>query len=174
MVMSQTKMSVFDFDGTLIDTPLPDTGKDIYQQKTGKEWPHAGWWGRAESLDTDVFEMPVIKDVIKDYNIEAKTEGTLVVMLTGRIKRLESQVKNVLRTKNLVFDDYIFNNGGSTDVSKIKSLNALLEAHPTIEMVEMWEDRLAHVPIFEEWGKEQCLSGRLKDFKINVVTSDHH
>ena len=30
-------------------------------------------------------------------------------------------------------------------------------------------DRLEHIPIFEEWGKNHCLSGRLKDFKINVI-----
>jgi hypothetical protein len=37
--------------------------------------------------------------------------------------------------------------------------------------VEIWEDRVNHVQIFEQWGKEQCLSGRLKDFKVNVVIS---
>jgi len=35
-----TKLAVFDFDGTLIMTPLPDTGRQQYREKTGKEWPH--------------------------------------------------------------------------------------------------------------------------------------
>ena len=33
-----TKFRVWDFDGTLIDTPLPDKGKITYQDKTGKIW----------------------------------------------------------------------------------------------------------------------------------------
>ena len=30
-----TKLAIFDFDGTLVDTPLPDTGRQQYQDKTG-------------------------------------------------------------------------------------------------------------------------------------------
>ncbi len=35
-----TKLSIFDFDGTLIMSPLPDTGKIEYEKKTGHPWPH--------------------------------------------------------------------------------------------------------------------------------------
>ena len=41
-----SKLSVFDFDGTLIDTPLPDYGKAEYKKKTGEDWPFPGWWGQ--------------------------------------------------------------------------------------------------------------------------------
>ena len=30
-----TKLSVFDFDGTTVDTGMPDTHKVIYKEKTG-------------------------------------------------------------------------------------------------------------------------------------------
>jgi hypothetical protein len=37
------------------------------------------------------------------------------------------------------------------------------------ENVEMWDDDFEKIPKYEDWGKEQCLSGRLKDFKINFI-----
>jgi hypothetical protein len=37
-----------------LDTELPESGKQIYLDKTGKEWPHIGW-GKAESLDIEIF-----------------------------------------------------------------------------------------------------------------------
>ena len=47
---------VFDFDATLIKTTLPDVGKGMWSSHHGIEYPHVGWWGRKESLDSDVFD----------------------------------------------------------------------------------------------------------------------
>ena len=169
-----TKLAVFDFDGTLIMTPLPDTGRQQYQQKTGQPWPHKGWWGREESLDTTIFDMPSNPSVIADYQKEKADPNTAVIMLTGRMTKLGDKVKAILDAKGLTFDGYYYNRGGSTDVEKMKTLNELLEKYPSIKIVEQWDDRLEHIPIFEEWGKKHCLSGRLDDFKINVIFSGHH
>ena len=38
----------------------------------------------------------------------------------------------------------------------------------------MWDDRLEHIPIFEQWGKEKVESGRLEDFSITVVPAGRH
>ena len=45
------ELHVWDFDGTLVNTPVPDTGRAQYERETGHPWPHRGWWGRAESLE---------------------------------------------------------------------------------------------------------------------------
>ena len=37
-------------DGVLIDSPVPETGKLLYEEIKGEVYPHIGWWGRAESL----------------------------------------------------------------------------------------------------------------------------
>jgi FMN phosphatase YigB (HAD superfamily) len=169
-----TKLAVFDFDGTLVDTPLPDTGRQQYREKTGKEWPHKGWWGREESLDTTIFDMPSNPSVIADYQKEKADPNTAVIMLTGRMTKLADKVKDILDSKGLTFDGYYYNRGGSTDVEKIKTLNEILEKIPSIEVVEAWDDRLEHIPTFEQWGKSKVEEGRLKDFKINVVFSGHH
>lgn len=168
MKKSKTKLSVFDFDGTLMATPLPDTGKDLYKKNTGKDWPHKGWFSKPESLCGLSFDIKPIKDVHDDYLTESKN-GSMLVMLTGRLSRLEREVKTLLSAHDMVFDEYLFNTGGDTLTCKIKSLNDILDANPSIVEVEMWDDRITHIPSFEEWGKEKCLSGRLTDFKINVV-----
>jgi hypothetical protein len=166
-----TKLSIMDFDGTLISTPLPDTGKIEYEKKTGNPWPHKGWWGQLDSLDMKIFDMPSIPSVVADYHIEKADANTALILVTGRMVKLGGAVKKILDAKGLTFDEYHYNTGGATDIVKVKTFNELLIKYPTVEFVEIWEDRINHVQIFEQWGKEQCLSGRLKDFKVNVVIS---
>lgn len=168
-----TKLAIFDFDGTLISTPLPDAGRVTYHKKTGNQWPHKGWWGQAESLNTEIFEMPVVLDVVTDYHRVKKEPDTLIVLLTGRMKKLANEVKKVLTEKELEFDEYHFNFGGSTDAFKIKVLDSLAKKYPDCD-IEMWEDRMEHVPIFEEWGKNACLEGKITGFQINVVPAGRH
>jgi len=175
MIMEKmTKLAIWDFDHTLINTPLPEVGMLEYTKKTGKEWPHKGWWSKPESLDDSIFDMPVIESVIADYEREKGDDSTLHVMLTGRMPHLSHLVEKILNDKGLEFHEYHYSTGGATEISKIRTLDALLEKYQDIEAVELWEDRMAHLPIFEAWGKKNCESGRIKDFKINLVISDHH
>jgi hypothetical protein len=53
-------------------------------------------------------------------------------------------------------------------------MEVLLEKYPDIDEMELWDDRLEFIPIFEQWGKNQCLSGRLKEFSINFVPANRH
>lgn len=168
------KLSIFDFDSTMVDTPLPDKGRIEYEQKTGNAWPHQGWWGKEDSLDHTIFEMPSNPIVIEDYTKEAENPETELILLTGRISKLANKVKEILDIKGYKFSEYHFNRGGSTDVAKINTLNTLLVKKPDIEEVEMWDDRLSHIPIFQAWGEEQLNSGRLKKFKINLVVNPNN
>ena len=58
------KVSIYDFDGTLIKTPEPELGKKIWKEKTGEDYPHKGWWGKRESLDIDIFEHEPFADIV--------------------------------------------------------------------------------------------------------------
>lgn len=164
-----TKLSVFDFDGTLVDTPLPDKGRKEYKEKTGQDWPFAGWWGQPLSLDDKIFDMPTIPMVMSAYKEEKSSPNTVVIMLTGRIPKLGGIVKNILDSKGLSFDEYHYNRGGSTDVAKVRTLDELLSKYPSVKSVEMWDDRDEHLPIFQSWGDKKIEEGRLTDFKINHV-----
>lgn len=169
-----TKLAVFDFDGTLVDTPLPEFGKKEYKEKTGKDWPFPGWWGQPLSLDMNVFEMPTVPMVMSAYKKEKTNPNTGMIMLTGRMIKLGDKVKDILDAKGLKFDEYHYNNGGSTDVAKLRTLDSLLKKYQQVKTVEMWDDRDEHLPIFQEWGDRKVKEGRLKDFKINHVPQDRH
>jgi hypothetical protein len=169
-----TKLAVFDFDGTLVDTPLPEEGKKTYKEKTGKDWPFPGWWGQPLSLDMDIFDMPTVPMVTSAYKKEKINPDTCMVMLTGRMVKLGDLVKKILTSKGLTFDEYHFNRGGSTETAKMKTMDSLLEKYPNVYELEMWDDRLEHIPIFQAWGNNLVKSGRLKSFNINVVPADRH
>lgn len=169
-----TKMVIFDFDGTLVDTPLPDLGKDIYKEKTGQDWPHKGWWGQGMSLDLDIFDMPTVPMVIDAYKEHKQCGKTCNVMLTGRMTKLGNLVKKILKAKDLAFDEYHFNNGGSTETAKIRTMESLLIKYPNVKEFVMFDDRLEHIPIFQAWGDNLLKIGRLSSFKINVVPADRH
>lgn len=164
------RICVWDFDGTLVDSPVPDIGRDVYHQKTGQPWPHKGWWGKEDSLNMDIFDMPPMESVIADYRIERAKPNTLMVMLTGRIPKLAKAVENILKAHNLTFDKYIYNNGGSTIVSKIASLDKLMQEYPNVKSVAMWEDRGEHIEAFKAWGAAQ----EGVEFNLTFVEGNHH
>jgi hypothetical protein len=165
------KLSVFDFDGTLVNTPLPEEGKKEYKEKTGQDWPHAGWWGQPMSLDSEIFDMNIIPSVIRAYLKEINDPNTMVVMVTGRINKLSGLVKKILDDNGLKFHEYHFNNGGSTESAKKKTFDKILSQNPSITEMELWDDRIEHIPIFQAWGDEKLDSDRLDKFNINVVPS---
>jgi hypothetical protein len=165
-----TRIAVFDFDGTLVNTPMPDTGKAEYKEKTGNDWPYMGWWGRGESLDMDIFDMPTIPSVKAAYEQERQNPNTLVVMLTGRLPKHHDLVKKILDSKGFRFDVYEYNNGGQTLQSKIKSMTELLNQYPNVKSLSMWDDRLEHIDAFKAWGNS--LKGI--DYNITVVDGNHH
>lgn len=165
-----TRICVLDFDGTLINTPIPEKGYVQYKEKTGQDWPHKGWWGRVESLDTAIFDMPVMSSVISEYKKESKNPNTLMVMMTGRLPKLSDAVKKILDSHGLKFDIYEFNNGGSTLHSKITSLNKLIEEYSNVKSIALWDDRDEHIPAFNAWGAAQ--DGI--DYHMTHVKSNHH
>jgi len=96
--------------------------------------------------------MPMVSSVISDYKKEIANPNTLVVMLTGRIKRLSNEVENILSSKGLKFDEYHYNDGGSTLESKIHTLDNLLIRYPKVKSISLWDDRDEHIPSFQSWG----------------------
>lgn len=159
------KIAIFDFDGTLMDTPLPEEGKIEWEEKTGSPYPHKGWWSKRESLDTEVFNIQPIKSTIRDYVIENDVPNTYMVMLTGRLPNQKDQVENILHSYDIVFDEYHYKDDGDTLKSKLNTIVSLLNRFPNVELIEMYEDREPHAIAFEEWGKENDVN-----IKVNLVT----
>lgn len=158
-----TRIAVFDFDGTLVNSPLPDEGRKEYETITGQKWPHKGWWGRAESLDTNIFDIKPIQSVLSAYKKEKSIPNTLVIMMTGRIQALSKQVESILSKYGFKFDEYHYNNGGSTLNYKKDTLDDLVNRYPNVKSMILFDDRLEHVEPFKQWG-----SG-LKDIDFDVI-----
>jgi len=159
------KISIFDFDGTLVDSPKPEDGIPIWEEVNGYGYPFKTWWDRVESLDQEVFDIDTIESTIDNYNEEYGNEDTLVIMLTGRLSKLRDTVKKILYSKGLVFDEYHFKDIDNTLLSKVNKIEELLHRYPNVEEIEMWEDRKHHAKAFEIWGKPNGIP-----IIVNLVT----
>ena len=159
------KISIFDFDGTLADTPNKEDGITLWEAKNKKDYPHRGWWGREESLDENTFKVKLIPTTKDDYDRESEGNNTLMVMLTGRLPKLANQVESILNKNGVIFDEYHYKGRGDTFTSKLYTIKSLLENNPNVTEIEMWEDRLNHADGFEEWGNDNGI-----DIKVNRVT----
>lgn len=169
----KTKLCCFDFDGTLINTPIASPeNKQKWANYHGQPWPYKGWWGRPESLDRDVWDMLPVTEVYKDYIKCGQDPKNLMVMLTGRLESQSELVKEILDDNGMYFDHYLFNGGGNTLNEKIKYLNMILNRYPNIREVEMWDDRPKHFGAFKNWGQEMKAKGRIDSFYLNKIKSD--
>lgn len=157
-----TKVAVFDFDGTLINTTMPEEGKKIWKKIKGEDYPHKGWWSKRESLDINLFSNDYFIDIKEIYDNVKKEENTFVTLCTGRITPLTKQVKAILDKHNFEFDDVVlagdkrFNNGAKDTVNfKINYLKSLKEQFPNLEKIDFWDDRKMHSEAFLKWGESQ-------------------
>ena len=91
------RLAVYDFDGTLIDSPEPEVGKKQWEEKMGQPYPHVGWWGRRESLDTDVFDIKPFPNILAKLQANMADPSTTTIILTSRMEKLRPQLENILR-----------------------------------------------------------------------------
>ena len=159
------KLVVFDFDGTLFDTPTPDVGKDIYKQKTGTDWKYIGWWSKSESLDTKIFDIPLNKYVYGEY---IKYKDEYCILVTGRMNNLRKEVEHILNINLIPFKEVHLNTGGCTYKykqnlfeDKIKELN--------IKELIMYDDRDEHLIKFKEWSMTINCDITIVDIKTKKI-----
>lgn len=161
------RIHIFDFDGTIVDTLDEQKGKEVWKEKTGIDWPHIGWWSKPESLNMKIFDFKVIPHIYKMYLESMSMPDTMVVLVTGRLKKLEREVKIVCNDLNLSFDEYKLNTGGPTDKFKMRVFEDYLKEYPHLEEMVIIDDRVDHLPIWREWAKENSGLG----LKIKVIDS---
>lgn len=163
------KIDVYDFDGSLAISPEnTQENRILWEKIKGRPWPHKGngWWSKLESLDNDVFDIKLNSDVFQDALKSIKSLETYSVLLTGRIPRFSSIVKKICRNNGLpYFDAYFFNDMSDTLKFKLAKLEYLKNEFPFVKYFEIWEDRLEHIPFFEEWGYKNYGS----NFKMNII-----
>jgi HAD domain family 1 in Swiss Army Knife RNA repair proteins len=131
------KLAVYDFDGTLMNSPHPEEGKKIWKDKTGEDYPNIGWWSKPESLNTDVFDIKPIPSIHSLLQKDVKDIDTYVIILTNRIFKLRPELENILKLNNIVVDGLITKSGKRTKDDVIKSF---LEKYPTIKTIDVYDD----------------------------------
>jgi len=157
-------------DDTLMFTPIPDVdhkgdkilrfeGKksylhsEEYYKNTGTHWPYSGWWGRKESLCPKSFNIKRNEYVYQEY-LRDRDANNYVIMMTGRIKPLEKEVKHILHTNGLIFDEYHFNPGGINTLDyKIEVLDKYIQKFSDLKTVKLYDDRDEHMPSFYTWAE---------------------
>lgn len=156
------KLISFDFDGTLIHTPTPETGRDEWEKKTGLSWAGRGWWGNPESLNTKVFYPPVNQWVYNHFEKYLSDSKNYVFIATGRLHRLKPQVQNVLKLHNINCDLFC-NTGGETFNFKCYLFEKLIKSNPHADELIMFDDRHEHLIKFLEWSKTQPIKVTIID-----------
>ena len=106
------KISVFDFDGCLFDTPIPDEGKKIWKKKKGVEYPHVGWWGRKESLDIHTFNIKPYPLVLNQINDDINNSVIFTVLITSRIEHLRYEIESILSSFKIIPDKILLKQAG--------------------------------------------------------------
>eukprot|EP00164_Ancoracysta_twista_P004522 GFYU01006102.1.p1 GENE.GFYU01006102.1~~GFYU01006102.1.p1 ORF type:complete len:1730 (-),score=510.95 GFYU01006102.1:75-5264(-) len=160
---------IFDFDGTLFNTPGPHEGPKEYTKLTGKKLPSTKvpFMLLPESL------MPPMKitagpalDDFRDHNGRA---STVTIMMTGRSEVVMNEVKSVLHSAGLSPDRYVFrphNNRKKAPVYKTEALVQLLAEYPEATLIKIWEDSRDNVNAFRSFA-----AGSGREFEIIDVTS---
>jgi len=148
------KIVVIDFDATLFHTPSPEKGKKRYEVMTGEAYPHKGWWGRPESLDMDIMDIQPNGEIVDIYKECESDPRCMTVLCTGRLSKLKTEVKDILKRHSIFFDEENFNPGMSTLTYKLDTLGRLHSQYPDAEMI-LYDDRDDHIPSFKEWASDK-------------------
>ena len=114
----------------------------------------------------EVFDIQKNDWVYDQWKEAREMEDTLVIMMTGRIKKLEPHVKAILEKHGMEFDRYYFNFGGTTLSFKIKVFESLLDEFKNTEDLTMYDDRVEHIGPFMRWGE---MIKKTKGIKVNVI-----
>jgi len=163
--MSYKRLISFDFDDTLCHTPKPEEGEKIWLEKTGTVWPYNGWWGHSESINPEIFYVPLNKWVYDKYLEAVADPENYVILATGRLKKKEGMLDNVMKIlnqHNLSFDEIHLNWGGDTYNFKTKLFEEKIEELSVKEFV-LYDDRHEHLVRFEEWAEEHHIDVKVVD-----------
>lgn len=149
-------LNVFDFDGTLMDSPTPEIGIDKYKEITGEVYPHRGWWGQLESLKP--FDVKPIPKTMKLYHTYTSLPNSVTILMTNRLAKFESVVKEKLEG-HYIFDYYNFKNDSKEKPERILEI---LKNNPSIKVINIFDDMDEQIARFKAF-KEQH-----PEYEINI------
>ena len=123
------KLSMFDFDNTLVETPYEDST----------------YLDTKDSLDPKKWDFTFNKETLKKYFSESNEKKVITVLLTNRIGSVEDEVMSILKTKNINLNEKLFIVGKDGNRSKGKRVESLIKKYPETTEIEYWEDKDKHI-----------------------------
>lgn len=148
-------------DGTLLDSPLPETGKMEYERIKGVKYPHNGWWGRWESLLPE-YNIKPLQSIMEHYNRATEDYSAGKIMLTNRMYKLKPNILPLLEKNKLYFHHHSFKYDNKTKVER--ALEIIDKQFPDVKEVEFFDDMTEHIVDF----------ARMWDEKPEIKLTIHH
>jgi len=149
------ELHVYDFDGTLFRSPEePDW------------WRGENWWVTASSLKPPcVPQTPDnswwVNSTVESARRSIQDPDILTVLMTGRPEegQVKTRILELLSQQGLEFAG-VFPNPGVQYTKEFKHdlLIRILDAHPELQQVQIWEDRASHLTLFDD----EVLSRRIR------------
>jgi len=130
------RLAIYDFDGTLINSPEKEEGIQQWERVKGEKYPYQGWWGRKESLDTEVFDIKPFPDILTKLNSDLKSD-TYVIILTSRMEKLRPELENVLKLNGINVHEVVMKRGAETKGDVILRYVA---NNPDLKYVVVYDD----------------------------------
>lgn len=159
----RNRLVIYDFDGTLFRSPDREEGSSLYFDATGNYWPHAGWWGRIETLQPPVVPDPIpeslwIQETVEAYQKDVQDKDAFLVLMTGRPYKNRRRVQEILASKGIEFHrEYYRGMRGQTGRDTFDIKVNIIEGelfHDKLNNVEIYEDRQEHLSAFMTCAKK--------------------
>jgi len=158
------RLAFYDMDGTLMDTPHPEDGKVQWEKVNGEKYPYEGWWGKAESLDLDVFDIKPFPSVLSQLKDDTARPDTYTVLLTSRVQKLLPQIQKILQKHGIKFNDLSLKNGSADKGDRIKNY---INKFPDVKEISVFDDRKKELDILRSLKSEIG-----DDVTVNIYQAD--
>lgn len=163
----KARLVIYDFDGTIFNSPDRPEGETAYFEATGQTFPFSGWWGRKETLLPPIVPQEpgsewYIERTVNAFREDAKRQDTELILMTGRPFKNRKRIIELCELNQMVFHGHYFRGQPGQkgrDTLEIKS-NFITEdlMHEGLTVIEIWEDRPEHTSAFfnlaRQWKKK--------------------
>ena len=144
-----TDLVVYDFDDTTCMIPGPCFHKHLVKTVHPDSLPkikdididYMDWWEHPISLDTDVFDIPVVEQ-IRDYNLARQSDKFAHVLITRRSPSLLPSILKIIKSHGMRMDK-CYTNEWST--KKVDILKEYLSETPSISSITICEDSYKNI-----------------------------
>lgn len=146
------KLCVFDFDQTLMQTPVKKIGVKMWEKYYNTKYPLTKWWSEYHSLDDNVFKYYIRpnKNILYEFNKNINNDDTWVIMLTHRLPLFKDRIKSILNKYKIYFDDHLFRR--SYTLKKSNDLEEYLIKFPNLKKIEIWDDDETVINDLKQWA----------------------